>query len=207
MLRHLPSFPNALLYLPAAQGGAGLQRFSTICQLEKLRLLTRLYEGDKPCLLAAHSITHRAASANGLQLLPQQGGTLRWNDSQPASLMRSCIQWCESQQSPLFVGGKDYRGSPQQQLSGNKHAFTEAGWKHLSDRTMLTFGDLRSWRTTPGEHNQWVWDIEPEWFTSPEIAQDFIETAGRVSTRSPYAMSRANVGTHFPSPSDRDHHQ
>ena len=176
MLRHLPSFPNALLYLPATQGGAGLQRFSTICQLEKLRLLTRLYEGDKPCLLAAHSITHRAASANGLQLLPQQGGILRWNDSQPASLMHSCIQWCESQQSPLFIGGKDYRGSPQQQLSGNKQAFTETGWQHLSARTMLTFGDLRSWRTTPGEQNKWVWDIEPEWFTSPAIAQEFIDT-------------------------------
>jgi hypothetical protein len=126
MLKHLPSFPNALLYLPAAQGGAGLQRFSSICQLEKLRLLTRLHEGDRPCLLAAHSITHRAAAANGLQLLPQQGGILRYNDSQVPSFMRSCIHWCESQLSPMFIGGKDYRGSPQQQLSGNKQAFTDS---------------------------------------------------------------------------------
>jgi len=144
MLKHLPSFPNALLYLPAAQGGAGLQRFSSVCQLEKLRLLTRLHEGDQPCILAAHSISHRAAAANGLQLLSQQGGTLRWNDTQPPSLMRSCIQWCESQQSPMFIGGKDYRGSPQQQLSGNRHAFNETGWHYLSDRNMLTFGDMRS---------------------------------------------------------------
>jgi hypothetical protein len=112
MLRHLPSFPNALLYLPAARGGAGLQRFSSICQLEKIRLLTRLHEGDKPGLLAAHSIIHRAASSNGLQLLPHQGGTIRYNRAQPASFLGSCTQWCELQQSPLFIGGIDYRGSP-----------------------------------------------------------------------------------------------
>ena len=176
MLKHLPSFPNALLYLPAAQGGAGLQRFSTICQLEKLRLLTRLYEGDLPCLLAAHSITHRAASANGLQLLPQQGGTFRYNDNQPASIIRSCIQWCETQESPMFIGGKDYRGSPQQQLSGNRQAFTESGWQYLTSRTMLTFGDLRSWTNHSGEKLQWEWDIDPEWFSSPELANHFVDT-------------------------------
>ena len=101
MLKHLPSFPNALLYLPSGQGGAGLQRFSSICQLEKLRLLTRLHEGDIPCVLAAHSISHRAAARNGLQLLPQQGGTMRYNTLQVASFLRSCIQWCELQKSPM----------------------------------------------------------------------------------------------------------
>ena len=176
MLRHLPSFPNALLYLPAAHGGAGLQRFSSICQLEKLRLLTRLHEGDKPCLLAAHSIIHRAASSNGLQLLPYQGGTLRYNSVQPASFLGSCTQWCELQQSPMFVGGLDYRGSPQQQLSTSRQVFTDPGWHHLADKTMLTFGDLRKWTSSEDETNRWEWDIDEGLFHSPDIAQEFTST-------------------------------
>lgn len=148
MLKNLSSFPNALLYLPAAQGGTGLQRFSSICQVEKLRLMTRLHEGDKPCLLAAHSIIHRAASTNGLQLLPHQEGTLRYNSSQPSSFLGTCIQWCELHQSPMFIGGLDYRGFPQQQLSSGRIVFRDSGWNHLTAQSKLLFGDVRSWVTS-----------------------------------------------------------
>ena len=76
----------------------------------------------------------------------------------------------------MFIGGKDYRGSPQQQLSGNRQAFTESGWQYLTSRTMLTFGDLRSWTNHSGEKLQWEWDIDPEWFSSPELANHFVDT-------------------------------
>jgi hypothetical protein len=103
-MKHLPGFPNDLLYIPRDEGGMGFTSLVDIVQRTKYRMQQRLYDDDES-FHAADSLMSRAFRARGQILQPNTEVMLKQTEWLSAVWATSLVQWMEREGYQLTATG------------------------------------------------------------------------------------------------------